>query len=62
MAGGKSNIIYILTDEAPLLATYSLLPIIEKFTNLLALKSLKPIFRCRDILAEILRLPDSQNK
>ena len=33
MAGGKSNIIYTLTDEAPLLATYSLLPIIETFTK-----------------------------
>ena len=33
MASGKSNIIYTLTDEAPLLATYSLLPIIEKFTK-----------------------------
>jgi monomeric isocitrate dehydrogenase len=28
----KSKIIYTLTDEAPLLATYSLLPIIKKFT------------------------------
>jgi len=28
----KSKIIYTLTDEAPLLATYSLLPIIQKFT------------------------------
>lgn len=33
MAGGKSKIIYTLTDEAPLLATYSLLPIIETFTK-----------------------------
>lgn len=33
MANGKSNIIYTLTDEAPLLATYSLLPIIETFTK-----------------------------
>jgi len=28
----KSKIIYTLTDEAPLLATYSLLPIVQKFT------------------------------
>ena len=28
----KSTIIYTLTDEAPLLATYSLLPIIRTFT------------------------------
>jgi len=28
----KSKIIYTLTDEAPLLATYSLLPIVKKFT------------------------------
>ena len=33
MTGGKSTIIYTLTDEAPLLATYSLLPIIETFTQ-----------------------------
>lgn len=33
MANGKSNIIYTLTDEAPLLATYSFLPIIETFTK-----------------------------
>lgn len=33
MADGKSQIIYTLTDEAPLLATYSLLPIIETFTK-----------------------------
>jgi len=32
MASEKSKIIYTLTDEAPLLATYSLLPIIKKFT------------------------------
>ena len=33
MSSGKSTIIYTLTDEAPLLATYSLLPIIETFTK-----------------------------
>ncbi len=31
MAAKKPRIIYTLTDEAPLLATYSLLPIIKKF-------------------------------
>jgi isocitrate dehydrogenase len=31
MAKGKSKIIYTLTDEAPLLATYSLLPVIRTF-------------------------------
>ena len=31
MATQKSKIIYTLTDEAPMLATYSLLPIIKKF-------------------------------
>ncbi len=31
MAASKSKIIYTLTDEAPLLATYSLLPIIRTF-------------------------------
>jgi isocitrate dehydrogenase len=32
MSAGKSTIIYTLTDEAPLLATCSLLPIIQTFT------------------------------
>mgnify|MGYP002041578780 CR=1 FL=1 len=29
----RSKIIYTLTDEAPALATYSLLPIVETFTR-----------------------------
>ena len=33
MAGGKSKIIYTLTDEAPLLATCAFLPIIRTFTG-----------------------------
>jgi isocitrate dehydrogenase len=33
MADQKSKIIYTITDEAPALATYSLLPIINKFTD-----------------------------
>jgi len=33
MSDKNSTIIYTLTDEAPLLATYSLLPIIETFTS-----------------------------
>ena len=32
MTGKKSKIIYTLTDEAPLLATYSLLPVVQAFT------------------------------
>lgn len=32
MAAKKPTIIYTLTDEAPLLATYSFLPIIRAFT------------------------------
>ena len=32
MTDNKSKIIYTLTDEAPALATYSLLPIVNKFT------------------------------
>jgi len=32
MAAGKSKIIYTLTDEAPLLATYAFLPIVKTFT------------------------------
>ena len=30
----SNKIIYTLTDEAPMLATYSLLPIIQRFSNL----------------------------
>ena len=33
MSASKSKIIYTLTDEAPLLATYSLLPIISSFAS-----------------------------
>ena len=33
MSGQKSTIIYTETDEAPMLATYSLLPIIKAFTD-----------------------------
>ncbi len=33
MAAGKSKIIYTLTDEAPMLATHSLLPIVKTFTS-----------------------------
>jgi len=33
MTEEKAKILYTLTDEAPALATYSLLPIIRKFTN-----------------------------
>ena len=33
MAGGKSKIIYTLTDEAPLLATCAFLPIVRAFTS-----------------------------
>ena len=31
MPAGKSKIIYTLTDEAPLLATYAFLPIVRTF-------------------------------
>ncbi|MEO5797369.1 MAG: NADP-dependent isocitrate dehydrogenase [Rhodoferax sp.] len=33
MVAGKSKIIYTLTDEAPMLATHSLLPIVKAFTS-----------------------------
>ena len=33
MAGGKSKIIYTLTDEAPFLATHSFLPIVRTFAS-----------------------------
>ncbi|MGR5542361.1 NADP-dependent isocitrate dehydrogenase, partial [Vibrio campbellii] len=32
MSSEKPTIIYTITDEAPALATYSLLPIIQSFT------------------------------
>ena len=34
----KSKIFYTLTDEAPLLATYSFLPIVQAFTGTAAIK------------------------
>ena len=33
MSNDKAKIIYTKTDEAPMLATYSLLPIVDAFTN-----------------------------
>ena len=33
MSDNKAKIIYTLTDEAPALATYSLLPIVKSFTR-----------------------------
>ena len=33
MTNQKSKIIYTITDEAPALATYSLLPIVQAFAN-----------------------------
>ncbi|MBT3191012.1 MAG: hypothetical protein HN341_00500, partial [Verrucomicrobia bacterium] len=34
MSENKAKIIYTLTDEAPALATYSLLPVIKAFTGI----------------------------
>ncbi|MFI7919218.1 NADP-dependent isocitrate dehydrogenase, partial [Acinetobacter baumannii] len=54
MAGEKSTIIYTLTDEAPLLATYSLLPIIETFTKPAGIEIVKSdISVAAGVLAEI---------
>ena len=41
MAAGKSKIIYTLTDEAPLLATCSFLPIVRTFTAPAAIEIVK---------------------
>ncbi len=37
MATGNARIVYTLTDEAPLLATCSMLPIIRTFTSAAAI-------------------------
>ncbi len=62
MASGKSNIIYTLTDEAPLLATYSLLPIIETFSKSAGIEITKAdISLASRVLAEFSEyLPDDQ--
>src|SRR5690606_12352914 len=68
MAGGKSTIIYTLTDEAPLLATYSLLPIIETFTKPAGVEIVKSdisvavrvLSEFTDYLSEEQKVPDTQ--
>ena len=67
MAGGKSTIIYTLTDEAPLLATYSLLPIIETFTKPAGVEIVKSdisvavrvLSEFTDYLSEEQKVPDT---
>ena len=41
MTAGKSKIIYTITDEAPLLASCSLLPIIRTFTSAAGIEVVK---------------------
>ncbi len=62
MADGKSKIIYTLTDEAPLLATCSFLPIIRTFTQPAGIEIEKAdISVSARVLAEFSdRLPEEQ--
>ena len=67
MAAGKSKIIYTLTDEAPLLATCSLLPIIQTFTaqaNIDVVKSdisvaARVLAEFPDYLSDAQKVPDT---
>ena len=67
MAGGKSKIIYTLTDEAPLLATCSFLPIIRTFTDPAGVEiekadisvSARVIAEFSDMLPEAQRMPNT---
>ena len=67
MAGGKSKIIYTLTDEAPLLATCSFLPIIRTFTDPAGVEiekadisvSARMIAEFSDLLPEAQRMPNT---
>ena len=67
MAGGKSKIIYTLTDEAPLLATCAFLPIIRTFTGPAGIEieksdisvSARVIAEFSDMLPENLRMPNT---
>ena len=62
MAGGKSKIIYTLTDEAPLLATYSLLPIIETFTKPAGIEIVKVTSLAARAFRRIFGLPQRRAK
>src|SRR5574343_1860880 len=67
MAGGKSKIIYTLTDEAPLLATCSFLPIVRTFTDPAGVEiekadisvSARVIAEFSDMLPEEQRMPNT---
>lgn len=67
MSEENSKIIYTLTDEAPLLATYSLLPIIQKFTATAGIDIIKSdisvaariLAEFPDYLTEEQQLPDN---
>ena len=67
MSAGKSKIIYTLTDEAPLLATCALLPIIRTFTGPAGVDideadisvSARVLAEFSEYLAEDQRVPDT---
>ena len=67
MAGGKSKIIYTLTDEAPLLATCAFLPIIRTFTSPAGIEiekadisvSARVLAEFSDCLPEAQKVPDT---
>lgn len=67
MTDNKLNIIYTLTDEAPLLATYSFLPIIETFTKPAGISVTKAdislasrvLAEFSDVLKDDQKLPDT---
>jgi len=67
MSKENTKIIYTLTDEAPLLATYSLLPIIQKFTSTAGIDIVKSdisvaarvLAEFPDYLTEEQKLPDN---
>ena len=67
MAGGKSKIIYTLTDEAPLLATCAFLPIIRTFTGPAGIEvekadisvSARVLAEFSDVLPDDQKMPDT---
>ena len=59
MNAEQPTIIYTLTDEAPLLATYAFLPVIRAFADAAGIDvKTSDISVAARILAEFLRLPD----
>ena len=59
MSADQPTIIYTLTDEAPMLATYAFLPIVRAFVEPAGIKvTASDISLAARILGRILRLPD----